>query len=71
MISMELFKALPELPDVPRPFADFLLHSAWTADLNDSNGIYESRNCPVSIGCTEGGMEISFKVLDSSSLTPC
>jgi hypothetical protein len=56
--SMKLFKTLPELPDVSRPFAEFLVHSAWISDLNDSKGNFTKVVISPSIDLV--GMEILF-----------
>ena len=37
-----IFRIPPKLPEVPCPFAHFLMHSAWTSDLNDPKEVYQS-----------------------------
>ena len=52
----------PEISDVQCSFVRFLLHSAWTSDLNDNNP-YDARShrLPASWGTTILGMEKLFR----------
>ena len=54
-----IFRTRPKLPGVPCPFALFLLHSAWTTDLNDSENFYESSGSILlaGMGTRQGGMD--------------
>jgi hypothetical protein len=53
-----IFGTPPELPEVPCPFAHFLMYSAWTSDFNDPEKIYKSSGAvlPAGMGTTEGCM---------------
>ena len=53
------FRTAPKLPVVPCPFTHFLMHSAWTSDLNDPKDLYESDAAvlPAGMGTTQGGAE--------------
>ena len=49
----------PELPDIPCPFVSFLMQSALSSDLSDTEDCYGSDSCQVlsaSMGTLEGGM---------------
>ena len=54
-----IFRTPPKLPEVPCPFVHFLMHSAWTSDLNDPKEFYESSATvlPAGMGTRQGGME--------------
>jgi hypothetical protein len=55
-----IFRTPPEVPEVPCPFAYFLMLSAWTSDLNvdpTTNYISDSADeLPAGMGSREGGM---------------
>ena len=54
-----IYKTPPKLPEVPCPFTHFLMHSAWTSDLNDPKEFYSSRGAvfPSGMGTSAGGMQ--------------
>ena len=54
-----IFRTPPKPPQVPCPYAHFLLHSAWTSDLNDPKEFYISSGVilPTGTGTRQEGME--------------